>query len=241
MWDAARGTRRLIRDGGLYPVWLPDGDGVILLDRAGAVTLLRRVSLTDRSVDEVLLSTPELPAWPTGVSPDGRHLLYYQINPDTERDIWVLPLDGGEPFPFLVTPASERSAVFSPDGRWVAYMSDITGREEVYVRPAPGRAGAEVIITPEGGREPRWSPRGDEIYFRKDDGLWAVRVTAEPRFTAGEAELLFRGNFRREEGGRNQEYDVFPDGDLLMSFVSDVDDELRIVVNWSEELDRLRQ
>jgi serine/threonine-protein kinase len=170
------------------------------------------------------------------VSPDGTVLAYYEIHPQTERDLWLLPLDGsGEPQPFLITSASERSAVFSPDGRWLAYMSDISGREEIYVRPADNPAGGEVLVTVQGGREPRWAPDGSEIYFRSEDGLWAVPVTTAPRFTAGEPELLFTGSFVFEEGGRNQQYDVLPDGDFIMVEVPESNEELRVAVDWLDE------
>ncbi len=238
LWDAERGARRRLANSGLYPQWDADGRSVLFVQRRGSEYLLARIHLESAEIET--LHSQAISTWPTGVAPDGQLLLYYEIHPETERDIWALPLDGSdEPFPFLVTPASERSAVFSPDGRWVAYISDVTGADEVYVRPAPGLRGLEVIVTPEGGTQPRWSPDGTELYFRRGDGLWAVPLISEPRFSVGEPELLFRGRFAVEEGGRNQEYDVFPNGDFMMTYAPERREELRIVLNWLEELQAL--
>jgi len=237
--DAVRGVRRPLIDGALYPQWAPDGESLVYLQPTEGAYEFRRMRIEATNAPETL-HVQEISMWPTDISPDGSQLLYYEIHPQTERDIWVLPLDGSDtPLPYLVTPASERSAVFSPDGRWVAYMSDVTGSEEVYVRPAPGMQGDEVLVTTAGGREPRWAPDGSEIFFRRSDELWAVPVAMQPRFTVGTAELLFRGNFYSEDGARNQEYDVFPNGDFLMNVLPDSNDQLRIVVNWFEELKRL--
>jgi len=236
LWDVIRGGQLSLTDEGLYPLWEPGGDSVVYASEPERGRHeFRRVRLDDPGAIEVLHRF-EIPGWPTGISPDGEQLLYYQIHPETERDIWVLPLRGGDPIPYLVTPASERSAVFSPDGAWVAFMSDKDGRENVYVRPAPGRSGAEVLVTPDGGREPRWAADGGEIYFRSGDGLWAAPVDDSSGFSVGVAELLFEGRFAIEEGGRNQEYAVFPDGDFLMSFAPRGVDELRVVTSWRSEL-----
>ena len=205
----------------------------------GDTFYIDRLSL-DGTVEHERLLTSVNSLWPTDVAADGSVLLYYEIHQDTERDVWLLPLDGRhEPEPFLVTDASERSAVFSPDGRWIAYMSDTSSREEVYVRPRASGEGREVIVTVDGGREPRWSPDGSEIFFRLDDGLWAVPVTTDAGFALGPPELLFTGSFDYEEGGRNQQYDVFPNGDFLMIEREERLEELRIMINWLDEVEAL--
>lgn len=235
LWDAQRGTRRLLNEEGIYAQW-GDENTIYYQTRGDRVHAIDRMPIDGSAGSERLLET-EASIWPTDVSEDGRALLYYEIHPQTERDIWILPLEGagsGQPRSFLATAASERSAVFSPDGRWIAYLSDITGRDEVFVRPASGE-GSETRVTPDGGREPRWSRDGSELYFRKDDGLWAVPVTTETRFSVEEPVLLFRGDFLMEEGGRNQLYDVFPNGDFLVLQGPPKDDELRVVLNWFEE------
>jgi serine/threonine protein kinase len=236
VWDVARGTVRRITDEGLYPQWGPDSNTVYFQGRDDEQYFFDRVTL-DGSAPRERLFTSSNSIWPTDVSNDGSLLAYYEIHPDTERDLWLLPLDGsGEPRPFLVTPSSERSAMFSPDDRWLAYMSDITGREEIYVRPVDNPSGGEVLVTVQGGREPRWSRDGSEIFFRLDDGLWAVPVTTSPRFTAGEPELLFTGSFIFEEGGRNQQYDVLSGDEFLMVESPEFVEELRVVVDWLDDV-----
>ena len=114
----------------------------------------------DGSDEAEVLLTAENGQFPISWSRDGELLAFYEVNPLTRRDIWVLPLEGDrEPTPFLVTPAGERAPMFSPYGRWLAYVSDESGRDEVYVRPYPGPGGRRQI-SPNGGTEPLWAPSG---------------------------------------------------------------------------------
>ncbi len=131
LWDARRGTRRPLNEDGLFPKWGDENTVYFAASEGGLFTVERM--LVDGSAPRKRLLRSEIGMWTTDVSTDGRKLLYYQLHPQTERDIWILPLeDDAEPRSFLVTSASERSAVFGPSGRWIAYLSDITGRDEVY-------------------------------------------------------------------------------------------------------------
>ncbi len=186
-----------------------------------------------------ILSGTGASLWTTDVSSDGRLLAYYEIHPDTGRDIWTVELDGdAEPQPFLVTAASERSAVFSPDGAWIAYMSDASGQEEVYVRPFPA-GGSEVQVSIGGGREPRFSADGSEIFYRQGRGMFAVPITTQPTFRVGEPDLLFEGRFAVQTGGRNANYDVDDDGNFYIVQVPDGYERVNVVLNWDRELKRL--
>jgi Tol biopolymer transport system component len=132
--------------------------------------------------------------WPTSFSPDGRRLAFFENALDTRQDIWTLPLDTsdadhpktGKPEVFLRTPASEIDGAFSPDGRWMAYASDESGKLEVFVRPFPG-PGGKCRISTDGGRLPNWSRDGREVFYPGSDGRIMVTdyVTKGDTFSAG--------------------------------------------------------
>src|SRR5262249_2478072 len=134
----------------------------------------------------------------TGIfTPDGRTLIYTQSSPQTGSDLWVLPLEGNpdarKPRVFLQTPFTEAAPQLSPDGRWVAYVSNESGRPEIYVRPFPGPGGKWQIST-EGGQSPAWSPKGNELFYRtgrSNENLMAVDIQTQPTFSAGKPRLLF--------------------------------------------------
>ncbi len=127
--------------------------------------------------------------------------------------------------------------MFSPDGRWLAYVSDESGRDEVYMQPFPGPGGKRQIST-EGGREPVWARNGRELFYRQGDELMAVEITLEP-FTAGKPTMLFEGRYDRSYvAGAN--YDVTPDGQRFVFIKSSAEElavtQLNVVLNWFEEL-----
>ena len=165
--------------------------------------------------------------------------MFFELYPSTGRDIWMLPLDG-EPVPLVVTEASERSARFSPNGRWLAYVSDESGRDEIYVQAFPGPGGKQVIST-NGGREPVWSRDGTELFYRRGDELLSVDVDTGDELEAGTPRTLLTARFAVSAGGRNQNYDVSLDGERFVYVQRDegVPRELRVVVNWFEELERV--
>ena len=222
---------------GFNSKWRREGQSVVFGDRQGGFVGWRPLDRSEEVTELVSSSATSL--WVTDVSPDDRRVAYYEVHPETGRDIWMVPLEG-EPTPeaFLVTPASERSTVFSPDGDWVAYMSDASGREEVYVRPYPAGQ-PEFQVSVGGGREPRWSADGSEMYYRWGRGLYAVPVATDPEFRAGEPELLFTGRFHVEPGGRNQNYGLDADGNFYIVRLPEGGERINVVVNWFEELNRL--
>ncbi len=150
---------------------------------------------------EVLVKSNEWTT-PSSWSPDGRFLLYVSEGGKTSGDLWVLPLEGHKkPVPFLRTEFDERQGRFSPDGRWVSYVSNESGRSEVYVRPfspdALGEgissAGGKRLISESGGWDPFWRQDGKELYFIDLDGsLMAVKLTTGSVFQVGVPRVLFQ-------------------------------------------------
>ncbi len=151
---------------------------------------------------------------------------------DGVDDVWVLPKDG-EPTRLLETPASERSARFSPDGKWLAYVSDETGEFQVYVIPFPG-PGPRVTVSVNGGLSPIWSSDGKELFFRR--GSKVIAALVEPGGFSPAVEL-FDGPYTLDIEG-HQRYDVAPDGRFLMVENSE-DFRVVIVEGFFEELNRL--
>ena len=156
----------------------------------------------------------------------------------TGRDIWTFPV-GGDPAPFLDTPFDERAPHLSPDGHWVAYVSDQAGEDRVYVQPFP-EGGRVIPISTGGGIEPVWSRDGRELFYRDGNQLLVVGVATEPEFSVERPTVLFEEPYEADPVALgNPNYDVSLDGQhFLMVGSSGVDDTatLTVVLNWFEEL-----
>ena len=164
-------TRLTFGDGNNgFPVWTPDSRYVIYASEHGhAPNIYRKV--WDGSGKEERLTTSTQAQYPRSVSPDGKFLAFIQ-----DGDIWLLPLDGkGKAAPFFESPAIEGDPVFSPDGHYLAYETDESGRNEVVIVPFPTRNG-KWQISSAGGSNPIWSPSGNEIYFTQGSTLFAVSI-----------------------------------------------------------------
>ena len=160
--------------------------------------------------EELLLNGPDV--YPTDRSRDGKDLLYFRTDPRTKGDLWVLPLSGDrQPKPYLQSEFSEGNGQFSPDGRWVAYISDESGRLEVYVQPFPG-PGAKWQISTDGGILPKWRADGKELFYFNQGKMIAVDVNAGAQFVAGVPRVLFEvaANFQGIHNGDH--YAVSADG-----------------------------
>ena len=195
--------------------------------------------LSQRTLGLERLTTSEYTQAPNSWSPDGQQLAYIEINPTTGIDIWVLRMGDRKPRPFLRTPFSESAPQFSPDGRWLTYVSDESGRSEIYVQPYPGPGGKWQIST-EGGTEPVWNRNGRELFYRSGDKMMAVEVTGQPGFAAGKPRLLFEGKYLPTPL-TFPNYDVSPDGQrfLMLKPIEQsqaAPTQINVVLNWFEEL-----
>ena len=162
--------------------------------------------------------------------------------PQTGYDILLLDMKSRRVTPFLNSKADEGYPEISPDGRWIAYASDETGRREVWLRPFPG-SGGRWQISKEGGSEPIWSKDGRRLFYWQADQVWAVNVGTEGAFYVGKPRLLFeQGGFWHRDPIRD--WDVLPDGKgFLMVKLGERKPqpvtEMILVQNWFEEVKRL--
>jgi len=189
--DLARGTRtRLTFDPSPdYPLaWSPSGDVLFyLVGTAGAGTLM------SKSADGTGEPRTLIKADAASLSPDGKLLAATIRDATSKEDLWVLAVEGdGKPAVLLQTPARERMAMISPDGRYVAYISDESGREEIYLTRFPAGGGKWQVST-DGGVAPQWVAQTGELLFRNNDTLMAVSVTTQPVLTLGQPHELFNG------------------------------------------------
>jgi hypothetical protein len=249
LYDLVRDTlTRLTFQGGynLMGAWTPDGKRIAFeSDMEGAGNLFWQ--LADGSGGLERLATSENPQVPNSWSQDGKLLAFIEINPSTGNDIWVLGM--GDPSlgsgqvrkaqPFLRTPFLESAPRFSPDGHWLAYISDESGRIEIYVQPYPDPGGKWQIST-EGGTEPAWNRNGRELFYRSGNKMMAVDIATQPSFTAGKPRMLFEGPYVATTG-TFPNYDVSPDGQRFLMLkptesAEAAPTQINVVLNWFEEL-----
>ncbi len=156
----------------------------------------------------------------------------------------MLPREGEqEPWAFLDTEFDETGAMFSPNGRWLAYMSNETGRYEVYVQPfsVTGPRGTKQISVG-GGTEPVWAPDSRELFYRNGDKMMAVAIETDPELSIGTPRLLFEKRFLAGPPWARRNYDISPDGQRFLMIQREQDlvpTEIIVVLNWFEELKRL--
>jgi len=240
--DRGTATRVTVSGRNVMPVWSPGGEWIAYSSEQGGPAALYRVGTGGGGTPELLYGDSEVASWVRSWSPDGSTIAFYQLKTvgGTGRDLWIYDLPGGRAEEYVATPFNERSPAFSPDGRWIAYVSNESGRDEVYARSYP-RPDTKIAISNTGGREPVWSPDGQTLYYRNSDRMYAVAIDLlEGELEAGEPESLFTGRFRFDNTAHNQYYDVARDGRFLMVQRTDESrpDHLHLVLNWFEELGR---
>jgi serine/threonine-protein kinase len=260
--DVRRRARTRVTFGGnnrFYPVWTRDGRSLTFADGTASTNRVHRVLADGSGVLETLIDAGTR-AYPTSWSPDGKTLALYvsaagnsgtgsPASAQITRDIWMLDADADKRTqrPFITGPFEERGGIFSPNGRWVAYVSNKSRQNEVFARPYPG-PGTEVTISVGGGHEPVWAPSGEEIFYRHGGKLQAVRVQeVNDTLNISAPRELFDDPYRPDTAGMPggvANYDVAPDGQHfvmveLQRQEEDTVPQLQLVLNWFEEVQRL--
>jgi eukaryotic-like serine/threonine-protein kinase len=242
-YDFARETLTRITFGGLQnlnAVWSPDGKQIAFQSRKdGPSNIYWQPS--DGSGESERLTTSEYANVPMSWSPDGQALAFIEVSPETGYDLWVLPLKERKARLFLRTPFNESAPRFSPDGHWLAYVSNESGRYEVYVQPYPG-PGGKLQISTDGGTEPVWNPRGRELFYRNGNKMMVVDVATQPNLLASKPRVLFQGQFLLTPA-TTPNYDVSPDGQRFLMLrsggtVEAAPTQINVVLNWFDELKR---
>ncbi|MEP6994633.1 MAG: hypothetical protein ABI968_08945, partial [Acidobacteriota bacterium] len=237
IFDAARGMgSRLTFDPSMeeLAIWSPDGSAVVFTSNREGVADLYRKSASGAGSEELLLKTDY---WknPQDWSRDGRYVLYTVGDPKTGSDLWILPLSGErKAAPLLATPFKESEASFSPNGGWFSYVSDESGKDEVYVQPFPP-TGAKWQLSANGGSNPRWRGDGKELFYVAPDFMRkAVTIRTEPSFEADVPKDLFQ---TLNSWGS----DVTADGQRFLVNLPAVDNPptpITVVLNWAAELQK---
>jgi eukaryotic-like serine/threonine-protein kinase len=223
-----------------FPLWSPDGHQIVFTsNRKGAFDLYRKAT-NGEDGEELLLSAPSFKS-ATDWSRDGRFILFRMTSPETGYDLWVLPIGGdNKPIPIVRTNAEERDGQFSPDGKWIAYQSNESGRFEIYLQAFPG-PGTKSRISTNGGAQVRWRQDSRELFYVALDGqMMAVPIRLDSNSQAVEAgapTALFhtRGVGGAVRGVNRQQYVVSPDGQrFLINALSEesVVAPITLILNW---------
>jgi serine/threonine-protein kinase len=251
IWDFARETlRRLTTDPNVdfAPIWTRDGRRIVFSSsRVSPNTLF--VQAADGTGGTERLTEGTETHVPNAFSPDGRRLIFRaDSGTATGQDLRMLVLDG-EPriMPLIQSPFNERNAEISPDGKWIAFQSNESGADEVYVRPFPDVESGRWQVSTAGGAQPAWAPNGRELFYVAADGrLMAVDVRSQAGFAAGVPRMLVDGGFLFNLAtSQNRSYDVSPDGTRFLLIEApntgtQADTAgLTVVLNWADELKRL--
>ena len=237
IFDIHRNTfKQLTTDGGnARPEWTPDGQRVVYVkSRSGKQGIWWQPA--DGSSPAEMLYEPPYEPFEAIISPDSKWLIFRTAPGSVHsRDILAVPLEGERKIlPLVVSPASDQMPRVSPDGKWLAYQSNETSRFEIYVRPFPGD-GARVRVSADGGTEPIWNRAGTSLFYR--DGLGQfneVKVTTGTNFTIGTHRVVVTGEYLPDASHAN--YDVSPDGKLLLLKRAGAEPQAIVVHNWIREL-----
>jgi hypothetical protein len=218
-----------------YPVLTPDGQRVVYKANRRLILLALDGS---GSVKEI--AGTEVNDYAGSITPDGKHLLFVRIRPESSGDIYQATLDGDPDIRLILqTPGYDGAAQVSPDGQWLVYSSDEAGEMEVYLRKFPGPDQRWQVST-HGGTQPIWSRDGREIFYREGEKMMAVGVSTDAEPVLEDPVLLFEQRYSFGTGITIPNYDISADGErFLMVREDSAQIRLNLILDWSEELERL--
>lgn len=233
---------RIVSEGGISkqaPLWSLDGRRIYFMV-GGRKLCCKTLSKTGAETAVRVFNTT---AFPVSLSPDGRTLALMAVGASGRWEIWLLDLRVSGNVPRVAQPSvlratrhNEMHPQFSPDGQWIAYSSDESGQTQIYVESFPAN-GDRWQLSPDGGREPRWSLNGKEIFYFCGNQLMAVRVQTKPKFKHGPPKFLFEGDFAFPSAVLN--YAVFGANPRFLLIRKDVDSmlpQIHMIINWFSEL-----
>ncbi len=254
-WDFSRQTLdrvTVLPSEDEFPVWSPDGRQIAFSssrDGGSAADSGLYVKAADGTGTVELLAEFDGQIFPTSFLPDGSGILVRTASVAQQHDdIAIVRFDDdGDVTPLLSSAFNERNADISPDGRWLAYSSDVSGREEIYVRPFPDYEAERHLVSTDGGMQPLWARRGtNELFYRNGDAMMAVSYETDSGFAVGTPQLIFEGDYM---GGQTspafdgRTYDYAVDNDRFLMIRQAERDaapaQIIIVQNWFTELERL--
>jgi Tol biopolymer transport system component/predicted Ser/Thr protein kinase len=244
VYEFARGVATRLTFGpgnNVNPVWSPDGRQIVFGSNRGGAYQIYRKDAAGTGQEERLTDGPNSKT-PMDWSRDGRYLLYQELHPQSQLDLWALPLlpekpQDRKPIPLLQTQFNERQAQFSPDGNWIAYMSDESGSAQVYIQPFPPSGGKWQVST-SGGGQPRWRGDGKEIYYISGGRMWAAGIRTGRQVIVDSPHDLFPA---LRIPGPEYFYDVTSDGQRFLAIqgpgvLDDRGNSLTVVSNWQASL-----
>ena len=223
------------------PVWTPDGKRIVYSSNtAGRPNLYWKPA--DGSAPEQRLGNSEWAQFPSSWTPDGRTLFFHEFRAQaTREDILMMNFRESTPAetrPFLESAFSETSAMLAPAGRWVAYVSDETGRKEIFVQAYPG-PGEKRHVSSNGGIEPVWARNGQELFYRERNRIMGVTVQTQPALNTSKPRMLIEEAFQPSEDFPNPNYDVSLDGKaflMIKKAESSKPAHVNLFMNWSKEM-----
>ena len=241
IYDLSRGVNtQLVREGRpALPIWNADGTRLLFAWQKSRVPNLFW-QLSDGSAPMERLTTSQNSQYPGSWSSDGKTLAFADVGEDANIDIALLDVSSGRVTPFLNSQYTERCPEFSPDGRWIAYDSNESGRAEVYVRPFSG-PGKKFQVSSEGGQEPLWARNGKQLFYRWRDQVWVADVQTDGGFAPTKPRLLFEKPGYYSSILPTRTYDLSLDGQRFLMVKLDQSKptpvtEMILVQNWFEEL-----
>ena len=234
-----------------FPLWTPDGNRVFFASvRNGPWNIYDVAANGTGQVSRVV--TANTIQIPQAFAPDGRTLVFSEVTSDTGLDLALLDVsDDSEVVGSIRTEFRDSAGVVSPDGRWLAYVSDESGEDQTYVRPFPDLDAGRWQISSGFGVAPVWGPDSRELFYQTvdnsgDTAVMRVTIATEPEFRSATPSALFQGAYRLGEGAAAHAYDISPDGQRFLMVKEDLDvnepaaqPRIAVTLNWAEELTRL--